>query len=158
MKEFDSCGLDIAVHQAEVFFTSVTRLTCSSPIFLRRFFKSHYAEILDLGKVYLLPLEVDDAFAQIEKEFGKTAYGTTKYPAEAMYWLGYMTRYIAYTREVSSRFVYKHFPPKILIDHYSGWHTQGEEWVIEALLTLVELKEEDFDPNVRLKKLLRKDK
>lgn len=99
---------------------------------------------------------MDEAFISIIEEFGESSYGKDKYPAEALYWVGYITRYIAYTRGCSSLMVYKAFPMKLLIDSYHGYHTQGDEWVIANLLEKVGKNESYFDPNARLKEILKR--
>lgn len=156
MREFDADGLLLAKYQGKIFIESLERENCSSLIFLRRFFKSDFAKEMDKGNITLFTLDIDEAFESINSQFGKSNYGKNKYPSEVLYWIGYITRYISYTRDCSSYFVYKTFPPKLLFDCYSSFHTQGEEWVIENLLKLIQKSEDYFDSNFRLKEILRK--
>lgn len=156
MREFDDNGLLLCKYQAEIFEQSPIKAECSSMIFLRRFFKSNFAKELDKGESVLFSLDVNEAFEDIEKEFGPSKYGKVKYSADVLFWVGYITRYISYTRNFSSSLVYKTFSPKLLLDSYPGFHTQGEEWVIANLLEMQGLTEQYFDPNYRLKEALRK--
>lgn len=158
MREFDNEGLILAKYQGEIFASSIEKEECSSLIFLRRFFKSDFAKKMDLGDITLFTLDVDEAFSSINEEFGKSTYGKNKYPYEALYWLGYITRYISYTRNCSSYFVYKTFPPKLILECYNGFHTQGEEWIVSNLLEKIGRTEEYFDINFRAKEILRKNR
>ena len=56
MKEFDRDGLEIAVFQGRLFEASTMECDTSSPIFLRRFFRSHYAYKMDTRPVVLQAL------------------------------------------------------------------------------------------------------
>lgn len=155
MKQLDENGLELCKFQARIFEESTKRMGCSTLVFLRRFFKSDFAKKMDEGESSFFTLDANEAFEEIEKQFGPSEYGKVKYSSEVLYWVGYMTRYISYTRGCSSYFVYKAFPPMLLINSYSGFHTQNEEWVIEQLLEAKGLKNEYFDPNFRLKEILR---
>ena len=157
MKKLDNDGLKLCIYQAQIFEASPIKFQGSSKIFLRRFYKSQFATILDEGYISKLSLSIEEAFESIERQFGKTSYGQIKYDKDELYWIGYITRYISYTRQVSSIFVYKTFPIPLLLDSYKGYHSQGEEWVISHLLEALGLDESYFDVNVRLKNLLRKE-
>ncbi len=154
MREFDRNGLLLASFQAKLFEASVKELSCSSPIFLRRFKYSEAARELDNKHPALIDLDVDSFFSRINEEYNETEYGEEKYNESAMHWLGYIYRYICYTRECSTKYVFSLFPPSELINRYYVYHTQSEEWVIEELLELKDLDEDVFDKNKRLKKIM----
>ena len=86
-------------------------------------------------------------------QFGDTSYGKNKYSKSSLFWMGYMYRYIAYTREQSTSFVMNLFNHKQMNDVDYPFHTQGLEWCISNLLELNNLPEEYFDNNYRLNKL-----
>ena len=44
----------------------------------------------------------ESLYAELEEQYGPSAYGTIRYDAEVLYWMGYLYRYWAYTREKSS--------------------------------------------------------
>lgn len=156
MKKLDSNGLALCKYQAEIFRLSVEKVACSSLVFLRRYFRSDFAKLMDMGDSTRFAFDPDEAFEAIERQFGPSSYGKEKYSGEALYWVGYITRYICYTRKCSSVFVYRNFPPELLIEAYPGFHTQGEEWVVERLLEMIGKTEDYFDPNYRLKEILRR--
>ena len=153
MKEFDHTGLLLAEYQGKLFEKS-TDLNCSSAVFLRRFLHSDHVKIMDRNDAASLTLDVEEGIDSIQKQFGDSDYGKIKYSKSAMFWMGYIYRYLSYTREVSTRFIMKLFPHKQLNDVYYSFHTQDPEWCVQSLLSLNHLDEEVFDNNLRLKKVM----
>ncbi len=157
MREFNRCGLEIATFQAELFEASIAQCETSSPIFLRRFFLSHYAYKMDYEPVELQSFVLSEAFASIEKEYGHSNYGKKKYNPDAMYWLGYFTRYICYTREIPCTLLYRLFDVNKIYSLYESYHTQSEEWCISHLLESYGYTEKTLDLNERLKMIMRRE-
>ena len=62
----------------------------------------------DYDKKLLLPMDIEE----LEHEFGASSYGKEKYNAEELYWIGYIYRYWCYTRELTSKQLYKIIKPK----------------------------------------------
>lgn len=153
MRKFDSFGLHLAEYQGKIFEESLKRMDCSSLIFLRRFKLSRLANQLDHASQNIL-FDVNVAYEQLNEQFPASNYGKEKYSPEALYWLGYIYRYICYTRDISTRLLFKIIPPQKLIANYYVYHTQSEEWVFERILDLTEKDEDYFDKNKRLKKFL----
>ena len=153
MKEFDHEGLLLAEYQGKLFEKS-TELECSSPIFLRRFLHSDFLKRMDMNDTASLSLDVDEGINSIQNQFGESNYGKTKYSKSAMFWMGYMYRYISYTRGVTTKFVMKLFPYKQLNDVYYSFHTQDPEWCIRSLLEMNGESEDIFDNNLRLKAVI----
>lgn len=151
MKEFDGNGLELATFQAELFEASLSACEESSPIFLRRFFLSDYASTLDEGDASIQSLAINEAFDAIHKQYGFSKYGKTKYTKEGLYWLGYFSRYVSYTREVASRTFYRLFDVKDIYGLYEAYHTQSEEWCLAHLLAKNGYTEATLDKNERLK-------
>ena len=154
MREFDYNGFLLAEYQAKLFEKSVD-LNCSSPVFLRRFLHSDLVNILDENDSTILPLDVNEGIKSIMGQFGDTSYGKIKYSKSALFWMGYMYRYIAYTREQSTSFVMKLFKHQQINEVFYPYHTQDPEWCISNLLELNNLPEEYFDNNYRLKQVMR---
>jgi hypothetical protein len=109
---------------------------------------------MDLNDTASLTLDVNEGIESIQKQFGESDYGKIKYSKSTMFWIGYIYRYLSYTREVSTRFVMKLFPYKQLNDVYYSFHTQDPEWCVQSLLEMNNLSEEIFDNNLRLKKVM----
>ena len=154
MREFDHNGLLLAEYQGKLFERSTT-LGCSTGIFMRRFLHSDHVKILDKNSTALVSLDVNEGIRSITEQFGESNYGKIKYSASAMFWIGYMYRYISYTREQSTKFVMSLFDYKQLNDVYYTYHTQDPEWCIQNLLELNGLDENIFDNNFRLKMVMK---
>ena len=154
MKAFDHKGLLLAEHQGKLFEKSA-ELDCSTAVFLRRFFHSDYLKKLDQNEVASLSLDVNEAIASIESQFGASTYGKTKFAKSALFWIGYMYRYISYTRQVSTKFVMHLFPYQQLNDVYYSFHTQDPEWCVRSLLEMNGKSEDIFDPNKRIETVMR---
>ncbi len=153
MKEFDHDGLLLAEYQGKLFERSAD-LNCSTAVFIRRFLHSEYVKKLDTNDLSALSLDVKEGIDSIQNQFGDSDYGKTKYSKSALFWIGYMYRYISYTREVTTKFVMKLFPHKQLNDVYYSFHTQDPEWCVQSLLEMNDQSEEIFDNNLRLKKVI----
>ena len=150
---FDTEGIRLATFQGRLCASSLSRVTTSSPIFLRRLMKSDYILKTDEGNSARLSLDEDEAFTELEKQYGQGTYGKIRYSEEALYWIGWIYRYIAYTRKVYSRLVYRFVKPDYLYSVYAVYHTQDEEWVFSRILASLGLTEADFDINERYKKI-----
>ncbi len=154
MRSLDTNGLRLCEYQAKLFETSVDRFTCSTNIFLRRFYYSNLLTILDKNNSSLLSLDVNEGLDEIEKQFGKSDYGNNKISKDVLFWIGYMYRYISYTRNINTQFLFKTFSYKKLIEIYPVYHTQDSEWCVKSILELFNLDENYFDPNYRLKQAI----
>lgn len=155
MKKIDSNGLFLMNYQGKLFEESMVYLSCSSKIFIRRFLHSNLLKTLDKNNSGLISLDVKEGLDSLNEEFGESNYGKIKYNSNALYWIGYLYRYISYTREVSTRFAMKTFPIDMLLKAYEGYHTQDMEWVISSLLEAKKLNKNYFDKNWRLMTMLR---
>ena len=154
MREFDHNGLLLAEYQGKLFEKS-NNLNCSTGIFIRRFLHSELLEQLDTNNPSLLSLDVNEGITSITEQFGDTDYGKIRYSKSSLFWMGYMYRYISYTREVSTKFVMEIFAYKQMNDVYFSFHTQDPEWCISSLLEINNLDDAIFDNNLRLKKIIK---
>jgi hypothetical protein len=153
MKEFDHNGLLLAEYQGKLFEKS-TELECSTAVFLRRFLHSDYLKQMDMNDSASLALDVNEGINSIQNQFGESDYGKIKYSKSAMFWIGYMYRYLSYTREVTTKFVVDLFPYKQLNEVYYTFHTQDPEWCVQSLLEMNGENEDVFDNNLRLKTVI----
>ncbi len=157
MKKLDSLGTKLCSYQAKIFEESLIRCKCSSKIFLRRFFKSEFAFFLDIPMGRIFTYEIEECYSSIIEEYGDSTYGKEKINAKKLYYLGYLTRYICYTRGITSGHLYSVIDIYDIIDNYYVYHTQDEEWVISSLLEKQHLTENDLNEDEVLKKLIRAD-
>lgn len=156
MRDFGTEGLILAEYQAKLFEASTTKFNCSSGIFIRRFLHSNVLKMLDKNASFLINYTIDEALDEIENQFGKTDYGTIQYSPEIMFWLGYVYRYISYTREISTNLLMKLFNYKKIVGLYFVYHTQDMEWCIRSILEIFNCDERIFDPNYRLKQIIKR--
>lgn len=152
MKEFDHNGLMLAEYQGKLFEKSV-ELDCSSSIFIRRFLHSELLNDLDNNKS--ISFDINEGIKSILEQFGDSSYGKEKYSKAALFWIGYMYRYIAYTREQETSYIMKLFNHKQMNNVYYSYHTQDPEWCIKSLLNLNGMPEYTFDKNSRLKSIIK---
>ena len=153
MKTFDHDGLLLAEYQGKIFEKS-TELRCSTAVFLRRFLHSDLLKKMDLNDVTSLSLDVNEGMESIQDQFGESDYGKNKYSKSAMFWIGYIYRYLSYTRGVTTKFVMRLFSYKQLNDVYYSFHTQDPEWCVHSLLEMNGQSEDVFDNNLRLKAVI----
>ncbi len=150
MKKFDYKGLLLAEYQGKLFEKS-SELNCSTAIYIRRFLHSELLKKLDKNDPSYLSLDVNEGVDSILEQSGDSDYGKVKYSKSALFWTGYMYRYILYTREQSTKFIMGVFSYKQMNDVYYPFHTQDLEWCIQSLLEINNLTENIFDNNCRLK-------
>ena len=154
MRQFDHNGLMLAEYQGKLFERS-NELDCSTAVFIRRFLHSDLLSKLDSNNSSSLSLDVCEGINSILEQFGHTDYGKVKYSKSALFWIGYMYRYISYTREQSTKFIMQLFNYRQMNDVYYSFHTQDPEWCIKSLLEINKLSENIFDNNARLKQIIR---
>ena len=154
MRNFDHNGLLLAEYQGKLFEKS-NELNCSTGVYIRRFLHSDLLKKLDTNNSSYLSLDVSDGINSILEQFGNSDYGKVKYSKSALFWMGYMYRYISYTREQSTKFIMKLFNYKQMNDVYYSFHTQDPEWCIQSLLEINNLTENIFDINLRLKQIIK---
>lgn len=134
MIEMDKDGLLLCKLQALVFELSVESTSTSSEIFMRRFFYSKTAKMLDDKSILQTNLQAQDILSLIEQEYSPSNYGSTKYTKNEMYWIGYIYRYFSYTYNHSSRTAYTIIKPKELKEMFLAYHTLSPEQTIERIL------------------------
>ena len=100
-------------------------------------------------------LDINEGINDILEEFGDSNYGKIKYSKSALFWIGYMYRYISYTRDERTAFIMDTFDYKLMNDVYYSFHTQDSEWCVRSLLEIKNLDEGYLDKNERLKRVMR---
>ena len=134
MKKIDQDGLLLCDLQAKTFELSLTAQNTSSEIFIRRFMHSDIAKKMDDLAILQTNLQANDIILLIEREYGRSDYGSKKYDRNEIYWIGYLYRYYAYTYEKSSTQVYKTVKPKELRGLFLPYHTMDPAQAIDRIL------------------------
>ena len=132
--KIDRDGLLLCDIQAKAFELALTSTDCSSEIFIRRFMYSEVARQMDNLSFLDTNLQAKDITDSIDSQFGRTAYGSVKYSANEMHWIGYIYRYFAYTYKKSSIQVFKIVKPKELRGLFLSYHTMDPAKAIERIL------------------------
>lgn len=123
MREMDRDGRMLCAIQGRIFEKSTESYGTSSPVFIRRFMLSELAGRMDKPGFMDRPFIDEEAFEELNEEYGSSSYGSSKYPPAIMHWIGYIYRYWAYVYEVSSKSVYRTIKPAELRDLYHAYHT-----------------------------------
>lgn len=107
MREFDADGLLVCKYQASIFERSLIKTECGSAVFIRRFMNSDVTAHLDTSTFANEATAPDEAFDLIDKQYGPSTYGSERYSADELYWMGYLYRYWAYVYGTRSSNIYK---------------------------------------------------
>ena len=134
MIKIDRDGLLLCELQAKAFELSITLQNTSSEIFVRRFMNSKVAKDMDNLSFLQTNLQPKDMLERVDEEYGESNYGSKKFAANEMYWIGYIYRYYAYTYGKSSQQIYKTLKPKDLRDVYLPYHTMDPAQAIDRIL------------------------
>lgn len=143
MRKMDSYGLKLCKFQAELFEQSLTETECSSKIFIRRFMLSDMAKRMDKEGFLFDAITVQDAFYEIEMQFGSSEYGQVRFGKEELYWIGYIYRYWAYITGKGSKQIYRIIKPEELRKLYFPYHSLDAEMAIERIKESKGIVEED---------------
>ncbi len=134
MREIDHDGLMLCNMQGELFRKSADQVSCSSPIFIRRFMNSNVAERMDTASFLAESSSPESLFRELEEEYGESTYGTVRYAPDALFWMGYVYRYWAYTRNQSSSAIYRAIGARELSKLFAAYHTLDPGQAIERIM------------------------
>ena len=134
MKNIDRDGRLLCEMQGTIFERSSEHYGTSSAIFVRRYMNSDYAARMDHAGNLDRPTDAHDAFESLDLQYGSSNYGSEKYVADELYWIGYIYRYWAYTREISSKEIYRRFNVRYMHQVYYAYHTLDPENAIQRLM------------------------
>ena len=143
IKEMDSYGLKLCSFQADMFEKSIDHCDCGSRIFIRRFMMSDLAKRMD-GKGFLFEgIDIISGIAELNSQYGPSAFGNIRYGPEEMHWMGYIYRYWAYTYEKSSRQVYRIIKPDELNKLYYPYHSLDPAAAVERIMEAKGIEHQD---------------
>lgn len=137
MRKIDKDGLILCELQAKAFELSGELTLTSSEIFIRRFMNSQITKSLDTGDILQTNIQAKDVLCRIEEQYGSSEYGSVKYTANELYWIGYIYRYFSYTYGMSSVQAYKIVKPKELRGLFLPYHTMD---CAQAIVRILESK------------------
>lgn len=143
MKKIDKDGLLLCELQAKTFEKSRELTQSSSEIFIRRFMNSKICKSIDDGGILQTNMNDYDVVERVQEQYGESQYGSVKYTANELYWIGYIYRYYSYTYELSSIQVYKIIKPKELRELFLAYHTLDPSQAIERILEAKNILHDD---------------
>lgn len=119
--------------QARVFEVSGTASPCGSAVFVRRFMYSNFAKRLDDAPVSPVQAPLQQLVEDVDREFGKP-YGTKRYSADELYWMGYLYRYWQCATGKTSKAIYHIMGARELRNLYLPYHTLDPMQAIERIM------------------------
>ena len=133
----DSIQLKLCDIQGRLFEHSTAY---ASEGFIRDFMNSEVAEHLDspynklqwMGEEYLIDELKDEKTLVTEGE---------KYSPEVLYWIGYLYRYWACTRDERSKRIYRQAPAKTMKRNYMAFHTFDPDVAIDDLIEIYQQRQ-----------------
>ena len=138
MRQLDDIGIRLCEFQADLFELSTSNVPCSSLVFVKQFMSSNIACRMDKGTYVFEALDTPGCLEELSKE-KKLTQGTEKYPAHIMSWIGYMYRFIAFTREIPSAYLFSKLKTKQLYLVYEAYHSLDPEAAATRLLETVDI-------------------
>ena len=151
MRKLDTIGIRLCDEQALLFETSLSFSNISSLLFIKKFIYSNIAsEMDDLISINYV-FDVNKCLNEILGEREHSERKGVNYDKATMFWIGYIYRYWSYTREISSRQVYKLIKPSELAKLYFIYHSLDPEKVIDRIMEAKNIKDKfDIDDAVRM--------
>lgn len=128
-KLLDHDGLLMCKTQGEVFEKSLDYLNCSSPVFIKKYMNGFDAYSMDKNTF----LNTTKNQLQMLQDIKDNDYGSIKYSKDELFWMGYIYRYWAYTRNIESKKLFKMCPSTVLKKYYLRGSCLTEEKIIEEI-------------------------
>ena len=104
---------------------------------------SKICKSIDDGGILQTNMNDYDVVERVQEQYGESQYGSVKYTANELYWIGYIYRYYSYTYELSSIQVYKIIKPKELRELFLAYHTLDPSQAIERILEAKNILHDD---------------
>ncbi len=145
MRDIDYDGFILCDIQAKLFELSIEAEECSSNIFIRRFMNSKVAIRLDNTTFLNESTPIETVLDEINKQYGKSTYGSIKFSKEEMFWIGYIYRYVVYVYvyDIDSIQAYKIIKGNELRNLYLPYHTLDP---LNAIDRILEAKNINLNP------------
>lgn len=156
MKELTYEGRRLCELQARVFEASLRLSEDGSAVFVRRFMRSGLARRLDSGGAALEFADVGQMVREVDAEYGGKAYGSAKFTAEEMHWMGYLYRCWCCITGDSSKLAYKQIGARELRMLFGGYHSLDATLAVERIRDAKGLRDDgEIERGVELLKRIR---
>lgn len=108
---------------------------CSPYIFIRRFMNSNLAKRFDDQTILLEQSSTQSQVEELNEEYGTTSFGNPKtVDQECLFWVGYIYRYWANSRNIPSRYLIHKVKPDKLISRYNIYHSMDLDYAIDLII------------------------
>ncbi|MBQ9001195.1 MAG: hypothetical protein IJ087_05010 [Eggerthellaceae bacterium] len=108
--------------QGRVFEASLEFSEAGSAVFVRRFMNSDLARRLDAGGAVLETATVGHMVREVDGQYGGTGYGSARFSAGELHWMGYLYRYLCCATGLSSKAAYRVLGARELRALYGPYH------------------------------------
>ena len=132
MRKLDEVGKLLCRYQKELFEYSYNNTNCSSLVFIKDFCYSNLAKLIDKDEFITSSIDIPNSIEILSKE-KKLNIGNDKISPLVLGWVGYIYRYWSYTREISTKTVYKKVKAKLLCGLYEAYHSMDPEETVSRL-------------------------
>ena len=129
--------------QASLFESSLEASDCGSAVFVRRFMRSDLAKRMDKGAEALEVGDVCRMVREVDLEYSGRCYGSEKYTANELHWMGYVYRYWCLSYGESSKRVYGIVGARELRALYGPYHTLDAALAIERIREAKGIRDKD---------------
>ena len=161
MRELNKDGRLLCELQGNIFEKSAELYPTSSAVFIRRYMNSRYASRMDQDGFMERPADEEEAFDDLNEQYGISNYGHDRLSHDELYWTGYIYRYWAYTYELPSKAVYKICNAKKMHSFYYPYHTLDPMNAIERIMESEKrdmLREDSIEYGVQILRRIRNSK
>ena len=118
--------------QARLFELSVTKIKVSSPLFVKYFMKSPVTRRMDSTAFLSEATDCERIISDMNAKYS-TRTGGRRYSEEAMYWMGYIYRYMCLSKKITSSKAYMLIKPDELIGLYFPYHSLDPEAAVSRI-------------------------
>ncbi|MGN0038170.1 MAG: hypothetical protein ACI36Y_03415 [Coriobacteriales bacterium] len=144
MRGLDEAGRKLCKAQAEVFAASTRASESSSAVFARRFMRSELARRLDAGSFMFEAGSAEECVREVEAAYGGKPYGSERYSADEMYWMGYFYRVYCLSTGSSSAAAYAVVGARELRSLYYPYHSLDIEQAVQRVREAKGVSDEDL--------------
>ena len=134
MNEIDELGRKLCSLQGRIFVCSIDASACGSAVFVRRFMRSEAARRLDVAPAHIDPSTAEQLVEEVDAQFGGKPYGSEKYSANEMHWMGYVYRCLCLSTGMSSKAAHGIIGARELRLLYFPYHSLDAQQAVERIL------------------------
>ena len=142
--------------QADVFVASLMASPCGSAAFVRRFMRSSVAKRIDSGSLLFEASSATRLVEQVDEEYGSKGYGSARYEANELYWMGYVYRAWSLAYGLPSKAVYAQIGARELRSLYYPYHSLDPLDAVERIREAAGIPDDDITRGVNILRRLRK--